>query len=141
MAFSPFGSLPSDYYEMGSILVARIVASLVPGFVVERWRNDDLVKLVSALARNATVTDAAGVAASLLIGVALEFATYWAVVLVSGQKSPPPCGALAGRGGGGVFSADSPHPGSLRSPTLPVGGEESSPVISGAWARRRRTST
>ena len=92
MAFAPFVSLPGDYYEMGSILVTRILAALVPGFVVDRWRSDDLVKLVSALAPNATVADAAGVAASLLLGIALAFATYWAGVMVARQKSPPPCG-------------------------------------------------
>ena len=91
MAFSPLGSLPGDYYEMGSILVSRIVAALVPGFVVERWRSDDLVKLVSALTTNATVADAAGVAASLLVGVALAFATYWAGVMVAmGLRDHPP---------------------------------------------------
>ena len=83
MAFAPFVSLLGDYYEMGSILISRTMALFVPGFAVERWRSDDLVKLVQALARNATVTDAVGVTASLLVGVALAFATYWAGVMVS----------------------------------------------------------
>src|SRR4029077_11054814 len=43
IAFAPFASLPGDYYEMGSILVSRMVAALVPGFAVDRWRSDDLI--------------------------------------------------------------------------------------------------
>lgn len=88
MAFAPFVSLPSDYYEMGSILVSRMVAALVPGFAVDRWRSDDLVKLVSALAPDATVSDALGVTVSLLVGVALAFTTYWAGVMVSAGVAP-----------------------------------------------------
>lgn len=83
MAFAPFVSLPGDYYEMGSILVSRMVAALVPGFADDRWRSDDLVKLVGALTPGARAADAAGVAASLLLGAALAWGTYWAGVLVS----------------------------------------------------------
>lgn len=83
VAFAPFVSLTGDYYEMGSILVTRAVARCVPGFAVDRWRSDDLVKLVSTLAPGMTVADAAGVTASLLVGVALAFATYWAGVMVA----------------------------------------------------------
>lgn len=82
-AFAPFVSLPGDYYEMGSILVSRMVAALVPGFSVDRWRSDDLVKLVASLAPAASVADVAGVTASFLVGLALAFATYGAGVLVS----------------------------------------------------------
>ena len=88
MAFAPFVSLPGDYYEMGSILVSRMVAVLVPGFAVDRWRSDDLFKLLSALAPEARAADAAGVGASLLLGVALAWGTYWAGVLVSGWIRP-----------------------------------------------------
>ncbi len=83
MAFAPFGSLTGDYYEMGSILVSRVVAVFAPGFAVERWRSDDLVKLVSTLAPDAAVSDVVGVTASVLVGVVLAFATYWAGVMVS----------------------------------------------------------
>jgi hypothetical protein len=89
IAFAPFASLAGDYYEMGSILVSRMVAAFVPGFAVERWRSDDLVKLVPALAPDATVADALGVTASLLVGVALAFATYWAGVMVSAGVARP----------------------------------------------------
>jgi hypothetical protein len=88
MALAPFVSLPGDYYEMGSILVTRMVAAFVPGFAVDRWRGDDLVKLVGALAPHARAADAAGVAASLLLGCALAWGTYWAGVLVSSWTMP-----------------------------------------------------
>ena len=82
-AFAPFVSLPGDYYEIGSILISRAVAAFVPGFAVERWRSDDLVKLIGVLAPDARAGDAAGVTASLFIGSVLAFATYWAGVMVS----------------------------------------------------------
>jgi hypothetical protein len=82
-AFAPFVSLPGDYYEMGSILVTRAVAAFVPGFPIERWRSDDVVKLVGTLMPEARASDVVGVAASLLVGVVLAFATYWAGVMVS----------------------------------------------------------
>ncbi len=83
MAFAPFVSLPGDYYEMGSILVSRALAALVPGFSIDRWRSDDLVKLVGTLASDADASDVVGVAASLLVGVVLAFATDWAGVMVA----------------------------------------------------------
>jgi uncharacterized protein (DUF2062 family) len=94
LAFAPFVSLPGDYYEMGSILVSRTVAAFVPGFAVDRWRSDDVVKLVGTLMPEARASDVVGVAASLLVGVVLAFATYWAGVMVSAgvarrrRKSP-----------------------------------------------------
>lgn len=96
IAYAPFASLTGDYYEMGSILVSRVVAALVPGFPVARWRSDDLIKLVRDLAAQAGPADVAGVAASLIVGVALAFATYGAGVLVSdamtrgGSTAPRP---------------------------------------------------
>ena len=83
VAFAPFVSLPGDYYEMGSILVSRAVAWLVPGFAIDRWRSDDLIKLVSERWASATVADVAGIAASLIVGTTLAFATYEAGVLVA----------------------------------------------------------
>jgi len=83
VAFAPVVSLTGDYYEMGSILVSRVVAALVPGFTVDRWRSDDLIKLVRDLAPQAGPADAAGVAASLLTGTVLALATYWLGVLAA----------------------------------------------------------
>lgn len=83
VAFAPVVSLTGDYYEMGSILISRVAAAFVPGFAIDRWRSDDLLKLVGALAPDGRASDALGVATSLLIGVVLAFATYWAGVMVS----------------------------------------------------------
>ncbi len=79
IAYAPFISLGGDYYEMGSILVTRAVAWWQPNFALERWRSDDLFKLVRELQHSATPlspTDAAGLAGGLAVGVALAFATY-----------------------------------------------------------------
>jgi hypothetical protein len=103
MAFAPFVSLPGDYYEMGSILVSRAMAAAVPGFAIDRWRGDDLVKLAGTLAPDGRVADALGLAVSLLVGATLALATYWAGV------------AAAGAIGG---AAKAP-----RSPTHPVTGD------------------
>lgn len=89
VAFAPFVSLTGDYYEMGSILVSRVVVALVPGFPVDRWRSDDVIKLVRDLAAQAGAADIAGVAASLIVGAALAFATYWAGVLVADAMTRP----------------------------------------------------
>lgn len=83
VAYAPFVSLTGDYYEIGSILVSRVVAALVPGFPVDRWRSDDLIKLVRDLAPQAGPADVAGVAASLMIGGVLALATYRLGVLTA----------------------------------------------------------
>ena len=83
IAFAPVVSLTGDDYEMGSILVSRAVATLVPGFPVERWRSDDLIKLVRDLAPGAGLGDVAGVVASLMVGAVLALATYWLGVLAA----------------------------------------------------------
>lgn len=89
IAGAPFLSLTGDYYEMGSILVSRVVAWITPGFAVTRWRSDDLLELGGQLFGSdgtGTVSDAAGLAASFVLGVALAFLTYaaggvWARVI------------------------------------------------------------
>src|SRR5262249_15607941 len=45
IAFAPFISLFGDYYEMGSIVVTRVVRFWSPTFELTRWRSDDLFKL------------------------------------------------------------------------------------------------
>lgn len=81
VAFAPFISLVGDYYEMGSIIVSRLVAVAQPGFDVARWRGDDLLLLVDRL-NDPGVVDLAGVAASTILGTALAFLTYAAGCLV-----------------------------------------------------------
>src|SRR5262245_26353721 len=77
IAFAPFISLTGDYYEMGSIIVSRVVALVDPGFDVARWRSDDLPKLASQLfGDGGTAIDAIALAASFTVGVVLAFVTY-----------------------------------------------------------------
>jgi len=94
VAFAPVVSLTGDYYEMGSILVSRVVATTLPGFPLDRWRGDDLIKLVRELGPQADLGDVAGVAASLTIGAVLALATYWLGVLaahaIARSTRPPP---------------------------------------------------
>lgn len=90
IAYAPFVSLTGDYYEMGSILVTRVVAALAPGFAVDRWRSDDVFKLVGTLAADGRTADVVGAGASLLVGAALAFATYWAGVVLSNAVGPSP---------------------------------------------------
>jgi hypothetical protein len=80
LAFAPFVSIAGDYYEMGSIVVSRLIAFWSPSVAVERWRSDDLFELCNRLFRSdapAGLADGGGVLASLLLGTALAFATYW----------------------------------------------------------------
>jgi hypothetical protein len=42
-------SLTGDYYEMGSIVISRVVSWVDPQFTVTRWRSDDLSKLADQL--------------------------------------------------------------------------------------------
>jgi hypothetical protein len=82
VAYAPFISVTGDYYEMGSILVSRMAALADPSFDVARWRSDDLVKLTGELwAGTGTLFDAAGLAASFVLGTVLMFGTYGLGVL------------------------------------------------------------
>lgn len=77
VAYAPFISFTGDYYEMGSILVSRAAAWLRPGFDVQRWRSDDVFKLLGQLQEQAPAAgDYAGVALALLVGAGLGLATY-----------------------------------------------------------------
>jgi hypothetical protein len=79
LAYAPFISLTGDYYEMGSLFVSR-AASRFFMTCPERWRSDDLVKLVRELFFSQSPTsipDLAVVTASFFLGIALIFATYW----------------------------------------------------------------
>lgn len=79
VAFAPFLSVTGDYYEMGSILVSRALASIEPGVDVARWRSDDLFKLAAALfgsAGSGTRGDAIVLTLSLALGALLAVLTY-----------------------------------------------------------------
>jgi len=81
IAYAPWISLLGDYYEMGSILVSRWAAPLM-GQPVERWRSDDVFRLVETLAADgASPADWGIVAAAVMVGAALAVATYSAGAL------------------------------------------------------------
>lgn len=96
IAYAPFVGITGDYYEMGSIIVSRLVAMVSPSFAVERWRSDDLFKLAGQLFLSdgpVRPGDVAGVLASLLVGTLLVFVTYglgtlWARMIGSRAKVP-----------------------------------------------------
>jgi hypothetical protein len=76
IAYAPFVSLFGDYYEMGSIVVSRLARAVLPQWPLERWRSDDLVKLVGDLWPSLGWLDAAGIGASLFLGATLAWLTY-----------------------------------------------------------------
>lgn len=76
IAYAPWISLPGDYYEMGSILVSRWAAPLT-GQPAERWRSDDVFRLVETLAaEGASPVDWAIVVSAAMAGAVLAVATY-----------------------------------------------------------------
>jgi hypothetical protein len=84
LAYAPFMSVSGDYYEMGSLFISRIAASGAPSVNPDRWRSDDLFRLVDKLSASQGVShtlDAMVVTSSFLVGVILIFATYWAGAL------------------------------------------------------------
>ena len=77
VAWAPFVSLAGDYFEMGTIIVSRVVAAAAPGFDLVRWRSDDLFKKAGELwASDGGIADAVGLSASLLVGALLALLTY-----------------------------------------------------------------
>jgi hypothetical protein len=86
IAYAPFISITGDYYEMGSIMISRFKALWSPGVELERWRSDDLIKLVKELffrANSSGIGDMIGVTTSFLLGLILSFITYWTGALWS----------------------------------------------------------
>lgn len=81
VAYAPFIALTGDYYEIGSIFVSRTAAWISPDFTVERWRSDDLFRLIGDLTTTVGPVDVLGVAASLVLGTMLAFVTYGLGVL------------------------------------------------------------
>jgi hypothetical protein len=94
LAYSPFISVTGDFYEIGSIVVTRIVSLLYSSFHVEAWRSDDVIKLSQELFFSEgtfRIEDAAGVFLSLLFGIIFIFVTYltgrsWACIVVKRQR-------------------------------------------------------
>jgi hypothetical protein len=76
LAFAPFANLTGDFYELGSIPISRVAASLAGGDP-QRWRSDDLPLLVGQLAeRGITAGDVAVLAAGLALGTLAAFASH-----------------------------------------------------------------
>lgn len=77
MAMAPFYSLPGDYFEMGSVLVTRIIGSLSgssePAFAA--LRSDDVVKLIATIVTNP---------AELQVRGAVQFLAAAVVIVISG---------------------------------------------------------
>jgi hypothetical protein len=77
-ALTPFLSLTGDYYEIGSIVVSRMLTPWLPE-AASRWRGDDLFLLIETtfgLSAGGGWIDAVGMSASLLAGTLLAFLTY-----------------------------------------------------------------
>jgi hypothetical protein len=75
VAWAPILSIGGDFYELGSIAVSRAAAVL--GGNGENWRGDDVVAIAGRnFSGGFAWFDAAGVAASLLVGIVLAFVTY-----------------------------------------------------------------
>jgi len=81
LAYAPFMSATGDYYEMGSLLISKATVLYLPLMNPVRWRSDDLFRLIDTLSssRGATCAlDGMVVTVSLIAGVIMAFATYWA---------------------------------------------------------------
>jgi hypothetical protein len=75
VAWAPILSIGGDFYELGEIAVSR--AAALVGAHGEILRGDDIIAIFGRIFGGAfSWLDAAGVAASLLLGIVLAFATY-----------------------------------------------------------------
>ena len=52
IAFAPFISVTGDYYEMGAILITRVMGSLFPSSPWESFRSDDVFRLLQEIAKD-----------------------------------------------------------------------------------------
>jgi hypothetical protein len=90
IAWAPILSIGGDFYELGAIAISR--AAALVGAQGESWRGDDVIAIVGRRFGGAfSWLDAAGVAASLLLGIVLAFATYAAgraVAAAMARRSP-----------------------------------------------------
>jgi uncharacterized protein (DUF2062 family) len=81
LAYAPFMSATGDYYEMGSLIISKATVLWFPALSPERWRSDDLFRLVGTLLSSQGWTaalDIGVVTASVIVGLMMAFATYWA---------------------------------------------------------------
>ncbi|MGE5300271.1 MAG: hypothetical protein ACM3MB_04815 [Acidobacteriota bacterium] len=81
LAYAPFMSATGDYYEMGSLLISKATVLYSPLLNPVRWRSDDFFRLIDTLSSSRRATcalDGMVVTVSLIAGVIMAFATYWA---------------------------------------------------------------
>ncbi|UCE78581.1 MAG: hypothetical protein JSV13_08720 [Nitrospiraceae bacterium] len=79
VAYAPFISMTGDYYEMASIIVTGLVSLFFPDFQVDRWRSDDLIRLLDELVFSTEIIrtgDIFGIIFSLFLGIIMIFLTY-----------------------------------------------------------------
>ncbi len=76
MVIAPFISIFGDMYEAASIVVSRAVHWLQPALPLERWRSDDFFLLISQLQEDWHWSDFLGLAAGLLLSIALIWSIY-----------------------------------------------------------------
>jgi hypothetical protein len=76
MAWAPILSIGGDFYELGAIAVSRAAGMF--GVEGRDWRGDDVVAIIGRRLGGGAFSwpDLAGIAASLLLGIVLAFATY-----------------------------------------------------------------
>jgi hypothetical protein len=97
IAFAPFISFSGDYYEMGSIVVSRIVELFSVAADSMKWRSDDVFKLGKDLffsGKPYSAADVLGVVSAFILGLVLIYATYllgvfWSNMLGVGRKKSP----------------------------------------------------
>ena len=89
LGFAPIYNLPGDYYEMGSILTTRVMASAAGGDTPSPYltlRSDDVFKLIEEIAERPADTQVSAslasgpayavVAGGMLVAVVLAWMTY-----------------------------------------------------------------
>ena len=86
IAFAPFISVTGDYYEMGSILITRVMGTLFPSSPWEAFRSDDVFRLLQEIAKDPAAFNIHGslakmraimiIVASFALGLFLAGFTY-----------------------------------------------------------------
>jgi len=86
IAFAPFISVTGDYYEMGSILITRVMGFLFPSSPWELFRSDDVFRLLQEIAKAPSTFNIHGslakmralmiIVASFALGLCLAGLTY-----------------------------------------------------------------
>ncbi len=105
IACAPFISVTGDYYEMGSILITRVLGFVFPSSPWKAFRSDDVFRLVQIMAKDPAAFNIHDflskmrailiILASFALGLCLAGLTYWGSVNLLncfGKKSEDPGG-------------------------------------------------